>query len=98
MTFWLGDQFYAIEHTGIEPFDGFMKHQNRAPDLFRPLKVALTYALSGLLSPGTVIEMHLPIDAFNGPRVGQVPSPRAARTAVEGSTTSPSTTYLTLII
>jgi hypothetical protein len=22
MTFWLGDQLYALEHTGIEPFDG----------------------------------------------------------------------------
>jgi hypothetical protein len=29
MTFWLGDQFYALEHTGIEPFDGFMEHQKR---------------------------------------------------------------------
>jgi len=34
MTFRLGNQLYAIEHTGIEPFDGFMEHQNRSRDLF----------------------------------------------------------------
>ncbi len=45
MTFRLGDQLYAIEHTGIEPFDGFMKHQNRAPDLFKPLETMITAAL-----------------------------------------------------
>ena len=38
MTFWLSDKLYAIEQTGIEPFDDFMEHQNRARDLFEPLE------------------------------------------------------------
>jgi hypothetical protein len=66
MTFRLRDQLYAIEHTGIEPFDGFMEHQNRARDLFKPLEAGVTAALSVLLTPGVVIEMHMPIDAFTG--------------------------------
>ena len=40
MTFRLGGQLYALEHTGIEPFDGFMAHQNRASSLFLPLQAA----------------------------------------------------------
>lgn len=72
MTFRIGDQLYAIEHTGIEPFDGFMEHQNRAPDLFRPLEAAITSTLSATLKPGVVIEMHLPIDAFSGRKIPEV--------------------------
>jgi hypothetical protein len=79
MTFRLGDQLYAIEHTGIEPFDGFMEHQNRATDLFKPLEVAITSALSALLKPGVVIEMHLPIDAFSGRKMPEV---RAIQSAI----------------
>jgi hypothetical protein len=51
MTFRLGEQLYAIEHTGIEPFDGFMEHQNRAHALFNPLVDAITSALSAVLTP-----------------------------------------------
>jgi len=72
MTFRLGDQLYAIEHTGIEPFDGFMEHQNRACDLFKPLEVGAKAALGALLSPGVVIEMHIPIDAFNRRKMREV--------------------------
>lgn len=72
MTFRLGDQLYAIEHTGIEPFDGFMEHQNRAPELFKPLEAAITSALSTVLSSGVVIEMHMPINAFNGRKMPEV--------------------------
>ena len=72
MTFWLSDQLYAIEHTGIEPFDGFMEHQNRAGELFKPLEAATTAALSTILTPGVVIEMHIPIDAFKGYKMRQV--------------------------
>jgi hypothetical protein len=79
MTFRLGDQLYAIEHTGIEPFDGFMEHQNRAPDLFKPLETAITSALSAMLKPGVVIEMHLPIDAFSGRKMPEV---RALQSAI----------------
>src|ERR1700730_13511287 len=38
MTFWLGEQLYAMEHTGFEPFERFMEHQNRASALFAPLE------------------------------------------------------------
>jgi hypothetical protein len=63
MTFRFGDQLYAIEHTGIEPFDGFMEHQNRSRDLFKPLEAGAAAALGALLAPGVVIEMHMPVDA-----------------------------------
>jgi hypothetical protein len=65
MTFWLGEQLYAMEHTGIEPFEGFLEHQNRAPALFAPLEAEVAAALGALLEPGVVIEMHMPIDAFD---------------------------------
>lgn len=79
MTFRLGDQLYAIEHTGIEPFDGFMAHQNRARDLFKPLEAGVTAALmSTLLMPGVVIEMHMPIDAFTGRKIREVRALQAA--------------------
>jgi hypothetical protein len=45
MTFRFGNQLYAIEHTGIEPFDGFMKHQNRSRDLVKPLEAGAAAAL-----------------------------------------------------
>jgi hypothetical protein len=72
ITFRLEMQFYAIEHTGIEPFDGFMEHQNRAPALFRPLEAGIATALSTLLTPGVVIEMHMPVDAFTGRKMRDV--------------------------
>lgn len=61
MTFRLGDQLYAIEHTAIEPFELFIEHQNRAPQLFAPLESAATTALASVIQPGIVIEMHLPL-------------------------------------
>jgi hypothetical protein len=78
MTFRLRDQLFAIEHTGIEPFDGFMEHQNRAPVLFKPLEAAITAALGPVLRSGVVIEMHMPIDAFNGCKLPEVRAIQAA--------------------
>src|SRR5262245_47387843 len=78
MTFRLGNQLYAIEHTGIEPFDGFMEHQNRSRDLFKPLETGATAALGTLLAPGVVIEMHMPIDAFTGRKMREVRALQAA--------------------
>jgi hypothetical protein len=72
MTFRLGNQLYAMEHTGIEPFDGFMEHQNRATALFKPLEAGIAAALSALLIPGVVIEMHIPIDALTGRKMREV--------------------------
>jgi hypothetical protein len=79
MTFRLGAQLYALEHTGIEPFDGFMAHQNRASSLFVPLQAAAAAALGTVLSDGVVIEMHLPIDAFMDRKMPEV---RAIQTAL----------------
>jgi hypothetical protein len=45
MTFRLGGQLYALEHTGIEPFDGFIEMNNEADRLFEPLRESLTDAL-----------------------------------------------------
>ncbi|UQR61188.1 hypothetical protein LRP30_30050 [Bradyrhizobium sp. C-145] len=45
LTLRLQGSLYAIEHTGIEPFDGFMAHQNRAADLFDPIQTLATLAL-----------------------------------------------------
>ena len=72
MTFRLGDKLYAIEHTGIEPFDGFMEHQNRALALFTPMEVALTVTLNAMIATGDVIELHIPIDAFDGRKLPEV--------------------------
>ena len=79
MTFRLGAQLYALEHTGIEPFDGFMAHQNRASSLFLPLQAAAAASLSAILADGVVIEMHLPIDAFMDRKMPEV---RAIQTAL----------------
>jgi hypothetical protein len=81
MTFRLGKQLYAIEHTGIEPFDGFMEHQNRASTLFTPLEADIAAALRTLLTPGVVIEMHIPIDAFMSKKMPEVRALQAALTA-----------------
>lgn len=64
MTFLLNNQLYAIEHTLIEPFDGFIAHQNRAADLFTPLEKTISDALIPMLADGVVIELHLPHDAL----------------------------------
>jgi hypothetical protein len=64
MTFLLNDRLYAIEHTVIEPFDGFMAHQNRATELFAPLEKAISDVLIPMLADGAVIELHLPHDAL----------------------------------
>lgn len=72
MTFRLGGQLYALEHTGIEPFDGFMAHQNRASSLFAPLQAAAAASLSAMLADGVVIEMHLSIDAFTNRKMPEV--------------------------
>jgi hypothetical protein len=66
MTFRLGEQLFAIEHTVLEPFEGFLAHQNRSPQLFHPLSASLATALADLLQPGVIIELSIPIDAFDG--------------------------------
>ncbi len=78
MTFRLGSQLYAIEHTGIEPFDGFMAHQNRSSDLFKPIEAGVTAALATMIAAGNVIELQMPIDAFDGRKLPEVRAIQAA--------------------
>lgn len=78
MTLRLAGSLYAIEHTGIEPFDGFMAHQNRARDLFQPIEIAAIRELGSTLINGTVIELHLPIDALTGRKMAEVRAIQAA--------------------
>ena len=66
MTFWLGDQLYALEHTGIEPFDGFMELQNTASRRVEPFRANITSELSSLSATGVMLVMDLPADAFVG--------------------------------
>ena len=64
MTFWLDNQLYALEHTGVEPFDGFMKLQNTAHRLVEPFRNEIISKLSALFDTGVMLVMELPTDAF----------------------------------
>jgi hypothetical protein len=65
MTFWLGDQLYALEHTGIEPFDGFMDLQNSAHRLVEPFRAEIISKMSALFDTGVMLVMELPAGAFS---------------------------------
>jgi hypothetical protein len=60
LTFNLGSRYYALEHTGIEPFPDFMRLNNEAPRLVNPIKEALM----GALPPDDVFELQLPVLAL----------------------------------
>lgn len=68
MTFRLGNQLYALEHTGIEPFDGFVEMNNEADRLFEPLR----HSLSGALDPGSAFELTIQLHAFRRRRMQDV--------------------------
>ena len=68
MTFRLGDQLYALEHTGIEPFDGFVEMNNEADRLFEPLR----HSLTGALDPGSAFELTIQLHALRGRKMNDV--------------------------
>jgi hypothetical protein len=68
MTFSIGGQLYALEHTGIEPFDGFVEMNNEGGRLFEPLRQSLT----GLLDPGSTYELTIRLHALSGRRKNDV--------------------------
>jgi hypothetical protein len=68
MTFRIGGQLYALEHTGIEPFDGFMEMNNEADRLFEPLRRSLTDALDS----ASAIELTIQLHALHGRRMNDV--------------------------
>jgi len=60
----IGDRQFALEHTGVEPFEGFMRLQNDAVTHFRPLEHRIAQEL-----PATeYIELHMPLKATEGLR------------------------------
>jgi hypothetical protein len=63
-TFEIGDQLYAMERTGIEPFDGHMKMEGEAERHF----VSIEDALEGNLDTAALFEPYMPVDAFRGRR------------------------------
>jgi hypothetical protein len=68
MTFRLGDQLYALEHTGIEPFEGFIEVNNEADRLFEPLRQSLT----GALDPAAAFELTIRLHALRGRRMNDI--------------------------
>jgi len=69
-TFEIGDQLYAMERTGIEPFEGHMKMEGEAERHFVPI----VDALKGYLDTAALFELYMPVDAFRGRRKTKVRS------------------------
>ncbi len=65
MTFRIGGQLYALEHTGIEPFGGFVEMNNEANRLFEPLRQSLI----GVFDPSSVFELTIELHALRGLRM-----------------------------
>lgn len=76
LTWKLGDQLFALEHTGIEPFDDHMRLEAEAKRHFDPIRDAL----KGVL-PTEIIELHVPAKAMLGLKMADVVLIQAAITA-----------------
>ena len=72
----LGDQLFALEHTGIEPFDDHMRLEAAAKHHFDPIREGLKD-----VSPGEIIELHVPAKAMLGLKKAEVVLIQAAITA-----------------
>ena len=59
ITWKFGPQLFAIEHTGIEPFEGHVQMDAEAERHFGPISVAL----NGVL-PADVFDLHVPAKAM----------------------------------
>jgi hypothetical protein len=62
LTFRLGNQLYALEHTLIEPFEGHVRMEAQTERLFAPI----TNALKDSLGTDALFELNLPIYALDG--------------------------------
>jgi hypothetical protein len=60
VAFKIGDQRYALEHTGIEPFEGHVEMEAQAAQLYDPIKAAL----NGALDTTALFELYMPVNAF----------------------------------
>jgi hypothetical protein len=65
----LGEELVALEHTGIEAFDGQIRFDEEARSLFCPI----VERLAGLASPDECFQIHVPIDATAGLRRADIP-------------------------
>src|SRR5262249_37346938 len=62
VAFKLGDQRYAVEQNGIEPFAGLVQMEAQAAQLFDPIKAAL----NGTLDTTDLFKLYMPLNAFRG--------------------------------
>jgi hypothetical protein len=60
LTFELGSDLYALEHTGIEPFPNFMRMNRDSQRLFEPI----IRGVSPTLSPNEILELQIPVGAL----------------------------------
>jgi hypothetical protein len=60
LTFEIGSNLYAMEHTGIEPFSDFMRMNQDSDRLFGPVE----RSVSSALSPNEILEVHIPLGAL----------------------------------
>lgn len=65
----LAGQLLAIEHTGIEPFEGQLRSDRHASAFFDPI----VERLSGVLSHDDLYGLYVPIDATHGLKPRDVP-------------------------
>ncbi len=68
VAFNLGQQIFALEHTGIEPFSGFMKMSGQAGIHIDPILAGV----EGRLPQDSVYELHLPAQILQGRRQREV--------------------------
>jgi len=60
LAFDLGKQLFALEHTGIEPFEGHLEMEAQTEKLFTPI----TDALKDSLGTEALFELYLPVHAL----------------------------------
>jgi hypothetical protein len=73
LTWWLGSQLYALEHTAVEPFDDYMRMTNEGGRHYDPILAALQTGL-----PPDVFELHVPAMALVGCNKLELPKIQAA--------------------
>jgi hypothetical protein len=68
-TFKIGNQLFALEHTGIEPFEGHVQMEAQADHLYAPI---LNELKDGVLGTSARYELVIPINAFQGMKMPEV--------------------------
>jgi hypothetical protein len=64
----IGDQLYAIEHTGIEPFEGHLRGSAEDQRLIQPIVAGV----AGRLPPQDDFELQIPVHAMEAVRARDV--------------------------